>query len=357
MAYFSISDVRLRGVSAAVPAREVHNQDLDLLNEPEAKAFVRTIGIKTRRVAPPAICASDLCVAAARHLSELTGVHAGDIGALVFVTQTPDYPLPGNSFLAQRQLGLSSSTYLLDVNQGCAGYVYGLASIASLMSAAKIEKGLLLVGDTITRLLSSKDRSTLPIFSDAGSATILERAPDAEAMHFNLGGEGEGADVICVRGGGAREPFGPDSLLMSEQEHNVARASVHLSMRGMDVLHYVLKYVAPNVRELLAYANADLETPDYYVIHQANRILNECLLKKLGIPPHKAPETLLEYGNTSCATIPVTICKCLGSELATGKKKLLLSGFGAGFSWGSALICGESILCPQLLEIEDSSAD
>src|SRR5207253_29051 len=118
--------------------------------------------------------------------------------------------------------------YLLDVNQGCAGFVYGLASIASVMSAAKIEKGLLLVGDTITRLLSPKDRSTLTIFSDAGSATLLERAADTEPMHFNLGSEGGGADVIYVRAGSAREPFGPDSLSMSEAEPNVARAPIHL---------------------------------------------------------------------------------------------------------------------------------
>ena len=113
-----------------------------------------------------------------------------------------------------------------------------------------------------------------------------------------------------------------------------------------------LKYVAPNVRELLSSAHVDLDTPDYFIFHQANRVLNECLLKKLGIAPHKAPETLLEYGNTSCATIPVTICRHLGSELANGRKQLVISGFGAGFSWGSALLSTESVLCPDLLEID-----
>jgi 3-oxoacyl-[acyl-carrier-protein] synthase III len=350
---FSISNVRVRAVAAAVPAHEVRNDDLDLLNPQQGVGFVKAVGINTRRVASPRMCASDLCVAAARRIMEAASVRPAEIGVLVFVTQTPDYPLPGNSMLAQHRLGLPSSTFLLDVNQGCAGYVYGMASLASLMSAAKIGKGLLLVGDTITRLLSSRDRSTVPLFSDAGSATLLERVPEADTMHFNLGSDGQGAEVIYVRGGGARQPFGPDSLLMREEDQKVARASIHLSIRGMDVLHYTLKYVAPNILELLDFAQADVETPDYYVFHQANHILNQCLLRKLRIPDNKAPETLLDYGNTSCATIPVTLCRRLGKELAVGRKTLLLSGFGAGFSWGSALISGELILCPEPFEIPD----
>jgi 3-oxoacyl-[acyl-carrier-protein] synthase-3 len=220
------------------------------------------------------------------------------------------------------------------------------------MSAAKIQKGVLLVGDTITRLLSPQDRSTVPIFSDAGSATLVELSADAEPVHFNLGGNGEGAEAIYVRGGGAREPFGSNSLSLGQQEHDLARAPVHLSMRGMDVLHFALKYVAPNIRELLSSAHANLDTPDYFIFHQANRVLNECLLKKLGIAPQKAPETLLDYGNTSCATIPVTICRHLGSKLSNGRKNVVLSGFGAGFSWGSALLTTDSVLCPDLLELD-----
>lgn len=354
MCYFSVANIRLSAVAAVVPSRQLSNEDLDLLNGLEARVFIKTVGIGNRRVAPPAICASDLCVAAAQRILQLRSLDPAGIGALVFVTQTPDYLLPGNSTLVQRRLGLPSSAFLLDLNQGCAGYVYGLASLACLMSAARIQKGLLLVGDTITRLLSPKDRSTVPIFSDAGSATLLELTGDTDPMHFNLGGEGKGVEAIYVRGGGAREPFGPDSLAVAQQEQNLARAPVHLSMRGMDVLHYSLKYVAPNIRELLDAAQTAVEAPDYYIFHQANRILNECLLKKLGIPPQKAPETLFDYGNTSCATIPVTICHHLGSELGHGKKTMVLSGFGAGFSWGSALVTVESALCPDLLEMPDS---
>jgi 3-oxoacyl-[acyl-carrier-protein] synthase-3 len=356
MALFSIAGLRVTGMCAALPARQVHNQDLDLLKGAGGKDFDRAVGIRTRRVACPTLCASDLCVAAAARLLDSLGVSPEEVGALVFVTQTPDYPLPGNSTLAQHRLGLRDSTFLLDVNQGCAGYVYGLAALAGLMGAARIGKGLLLVGDTITRLVSPRDRSTLPIFSDAGSATLLEADPNAPPMHFSLGGEGRGADIIRVRAGGAREPFGLASLEVGDEEPDAERAPVNLSMRGLDVLHYSLKYVEPSIRELLAFAGVDVGTPDYYVFHQANRLLNECLRKRLGLPAEKAPETLADYGNTSCATIPLTICVRLAAELAQGSRTLLLAGFGAGFSWGNAYLTAHTVGCPTVLELGEAHA-
>ena len=142
---------------------------------------------------------------------------------------------------------------------------------------------------------------------------------------------------------------------MGEETNNVTRAPIHLSMRGIDVLHYCAKYVAPNIKELLAFANVDRSAPDYYVLHQANRIVNDCLVRQLGIPGDKAPETLSEYGNTSCASIPVTMCLRLSQQLACGPTRLLLSGFGSGFSWGSALISMKSAQCPQPLEIDEAN--
>ena len=129
MAPFSIPGLRLKAIVAAVPAAEVRNRDLDLFAEGEADDFVRVVGIESRRVAPAAVCATDLCMAAAEHVLQAADRSPDEIGALVFVTQTPDYPLPGNSMLAQRRMGLPTSTCLLDLNQGCAGYVYGLASV------------------------------------------------------------------------------------------------------------------------------------------------------------------------------------------------------------------------------------
>ncbi|MGZ5253771.1 MAG: 3-oxoacyl-ACP synthase III family protein [Flavitalea sp.] len=356
MALFSIPGVSVSGIAAAVPADIERNEDFDLLTESERKDFINKVGIGTRRVAPPGLCASDLCLAASKQLMEAAKITPASIGILVFVTQTPDYVLPGNSMKAQVHLGLSTSTILLDLNQGCAGYVYGLSTIAALMNASEIEYGLLLVGDTITRMLSRQDRTTFPIFSDAGSATLLQRKKTATPIYFNLGADGKGLNSIYINDGGCRNPFQSTSLDLKEEFPGVRRAGIHLRMEGVDVLNYSLKNVIPNVITLLNYSGHEVSQIDHFVFHQANRILNQSLVKKMGIPEEKVPETLSLFGNTSSATIPLTILYRLSSVLAYEKKKLLLSGFGVGFSWGSALIDMEKIICPPLIELTSQDA-
>jgi 3-oxoacyl-[acyl-carrier-protein] synthase III len=336
MASFQIDQIRVSAICAAVPAQAVRN--------PDDERFARHVGITTRRVAPATVCASDLCIRAASELIDRLQLRRENIGALVFVTQTPDYPLPGNSMLAQQALGLSTAACLLDLNQGCAGYVYGVATLASLMRATGVDTGLLLVGDTMTRLLSADDRSTVLLFSDAGSATLLESSAGARPMYFNLGADGAGMAAIQVKGGGARYPFVAES-----------GAPVHLVMRGLDVLHHITRYAEPSIRSVLADASAALGTPDHYVFHQANRVLNSALIARLGIAASQAPETLSEYGNTSCASIPVTLCRRLGERLTHAPSTLLLSGFGSGFSWGSAMIRADSIVCPDVIELDAAS--
>jgi 3-oxoacyl-[acyl-carrier-protein] synthase-3 len=356
VAFFSTSGIRLAGVAAALPASASSNLDLACLNASERQDVVNKIGIPWRRIAPPAVCASDLCMSAAVALLSQTATLAAEVEILVFVSQTPDYPIPGNSMLLQNRLGLPHSTLVLDLHQGCAGYVYGLAVLAGMMQQTGARKGLLLVGDTITRCLSPNDRSTQPVFSDAGSATLLEKAPDAHPMYFNLGAEGKGADIIRIRDGGARHPFSNRSLVEEEPEPGLRRMPVHLSMQGIDVLNYSLKYVTPNIKALMEQIPANLPAPDYFVFHQANKILNDGLIKKLGIPPEKAPETLSEYGNTSCATIPITLCRRLGPALNRSKLHLVLSGFGVGFSWGSAWLEAGPICCPEIIETDTFNA-
>jgi 3-oxoacyl-[acyl-carrier-protein] synthase-3 len=351
MALFSIPNIELTGIASAVPAVIADNLELALMSNDERDAFVKQVGIRRRRIAPSSICASDLCIAAAERLLAAAGARVEDIGALVFVTQTPDFLLPGNSMLAQKRLGLQTSTYLLDVNQGCAGYVYGLATLAGIMSSTQIKKGLLLVGDTISKLISPEDKSTLPIFSDAGSATLLEYATKPARISFNLGSDGEGAGAIHVRDGGARHPFASASLHLEDIGPGIKRTPANLAMEGVNVLQFAFRYVAPNIAALLEMAGWNSHDPDFYVFHQANRLLNEGLVKKLGLDANKVPESLADFGNTCSATIPITLSHRLQQTLANGTHKLLLSGFGVGFSWGSAALEVDSLVCPEIFEL------
>jgi 3-oxoacyl-[acyl-carrier-protein] synthase III len=351
MACFSIANTRLLGLSASVPRTVAANADLEILPEKDRERLIKTTGIARRRIAPPDMCASDLCAAAAQQLLDGLGWSPESVDALVLVTQTPDYTVPGTATQLQQRLGLGKNTLSLDINQGCAGYVYGLSTAAALVATGGIRRALLLVGDTITHTLSPRDQSTVPIFSDAGSATALAFDPDAPPMHFHLQSDGSGHRAICIPDGGARHPLSPTSLEWQSFGTGLARMGVHLGMDGLDIFNFALAEVPPNVRALLAYAGCDAGQIDHFVFHQANLLLNEMIRKKLGLPTEKVPYSLADYGNTSCATIPVTLVSQLRDTLKQTPQRLLLSGFGVGLSWGSALVETPALSCPPIMEL------
>lgn len=208
----------------------------------------------------------------------------------------------------------------------------------------------LLVGDTITHTLSPEDKSTVPIFSDAGSATALEFDPAAPPMFFNLQTDGKGYQAICIPEGGSRQPYGASNGALENHGEGIRRGAQHLAMQGLDVFNFALAEVAPNVRALLEFAQRDIDSPDAFVFHQANMLLNESIRRKLGVPSEKVPYSLRQFGNTSSATIPVTMVHALAAQLRSGPRTLLLSGFGVGLSWGSAYLETDALVCPDLIE-------
>lgn len=334
MAYFTINAVQLKGIAAAVPKNEVSNFDLKGLEAGELQKLISTIGIENRRVADKATCASDLCIAAAEKLINDLNWNKSDIEVIFFVTQTPDYYLPGTSLHVQARLGVSKSCVCFDINQGCAGYVYGLSLISSFMSASKLKKGLLLVGDTITKLISPNDKSLVPIFSDCGTATALSYDENASAFHFNISSEGQDYSAIIVPDGGARNPNGIHK---------------NLTMKGLDVFNFSIKKVVPNVSDLLNAASLKTGAIDYFIFHQANQLILESISKKLNLSETKVPSSLKNFGNTSGATIPLTILTNLKNKIKN--KTLVLSGFGVGLSLASAIVKCENTVCSDLIEV------
>jgi 3-oxoacyl-[acyl-carrier-protein] synthase-3 len=174
MAIFTVPNIRVKGISAAVPKQTEDNNDFNLLSESERKLFISTVGIRYRRVAPQNITASDLCLAATEKLMDELGWGRDEIKLLVFVTQTPDYIIPNTASVLQQKLNLAKSCIAFDVNLGCSGYVYGLSIIGGLLQNMPGAKALLLVGDISTATISMQDKSTAPLFSDAGTATGLQ---------------------------------------------------------------------------------------------------------------------------------------------------------------------------------------
>ena len=350
MAVFSVPNIQIKGISAAVPKQVEDNNEFELLPEKERSMFIKTVGIRYRRVAPEGVTASDLCQLAAEKLMSDLKWNREDIKILVFITQTPDYIIPNTSSLLQQKLGLSKSCLAFDVNLGCSGYVYGLSIVGSLLQNMPGAKALLLVGDISTTTISMQDKSTAPLFSDAGTATALEFNAGHE-IHFNLQTDGQEFDSIIIPGGGYRNRFTEKQLVYTEYEKGINRNDLHMKLDGVKIFNFGLREIAQNIETLLSEKNIEKDSIDHFVFHQANLLMLESIRKKLKVAAEKVPYSLYDYGNTSSATIPLTLVTKLCLALQTGKQKLLLSGFGVGLSWGSAYLETENIVCPELIEI------
>ncbi|MDA9121411.1 ketoacyl-ACP synthase III [Flavobacteriales bacterium] len=343
--------VRMVGLSAAVPNNREDNQELASLSDKAKNEIIQQVGIRYRYVAPDSITASDLCESAATKLLSELNWNAEDIELLVFVSQTPDHLVPGSATQLQTRLGLPQSAMVIDVNQGCAGYVYGMSIVSGLMKAYGIPKALLLVGDTITKMVSRQDNSIWPIFSDAGSATAFELDETATEMNFKLGSKGEDFKAIHIPDGGFRSQITSKSLIAENVADGIVRQKNQLSMNGQAVFTFGLSTVAKSILEMLEEQKRTADSFDYLVLHQANQLLNNSIVRKAGFKPEQSPSSLSNFGNTSCATVPVTLVSQLSEQLRNGHVSLMLSGFGVGLSWASVTLETENIVCPEMIYV------
>lgn len=344
MGLSTLHNVRFAGMATCVPKRVVDNiEDAPPKMRSERERLVRNIGIQQRRLCPEWQCFSDLAFDATEKLLAELEWSRDEIDALIVVTQSPDYIIPATSIILQDRLGLSHSTIAFDVNLGCSGYPFGLHILGSMIASGAVKKGLVLVGD---RAGSLKD----PIFSDAGTATALEFDPKAAPMYFDLNSDGSGHKAIMLPVGGHREPVTTEHTINRRDENGFQRSPMDLILDGTAVLSFSTTRVPPAVQNLLHYAEIDKEQIDYFVFHQANRMINETIRKKLGLPVEKVPSTLHDFGNTSGASLPVTMTARLHDTLNLAKHRMLLCGFGIGLSWGGAIVDIESAKFPALIE-------
>jgi 3-oxoacyl-[acyl-carrier-protein] synthase III len=342
MATCSVCNVRLAGISVAIPEhfRSRAEDEEDFGKEIVAKIQQHS-GVTRRPVSLNGLCASDLCFVAAERLLENLNWPRESVDALIFVTQTPDYLLPATSCVLQQRLSLAKRCAAFDVNLGCSGYVYGLWLAGQVLASAGMGRALLLVGDTISRIVSPMDRASAMLFGDAGSATALERTDDASPMLFELGSDGRGRDHLIVPAGSFRRPRTDLTQRRTEREGGAVRSDEDLFMDGAEVFSFAIREVTPLIKSVLAQADWPKESLDGLVLHQANEFILQHLAKRLGMPREKVPSTLENYGNTSSASIPLTMVVSLGERLKANAQRLVLAGFGVGWSWGAvALSCG-----------------
>jgi len=351
MAFLKIEKVRLSGLAACVPVEMEANRLFPLFEGDEYKNFVATTGIECKRKAASDVCTSDLCVVAAERLIADLSWRKEDISFLIFVTQTADYILPATSPIIQNRLGLSTDCYALDISLGCSGWVYSMSVIASLISVAKKGKGLLLMGDTGSKTCSTSDKSAYPLFGDAGTATALAFAEDAEALLFGANTDGSGYEAIIIPDGGFRNPVSLASFNPIKRVAGIESNNLQLMLDGMDVFAFGIKRAPESVNKLIEAFQLDKNLIDYFIFHQANLFMNEQIRKKLKLPLEKVPYSLRDYGNTSSASIPLTMVTQLKNELETKPLKCIACGFGVGLSWGSLYFATDKIIVSPLIEL------
>lgn len=351
MAFFSINNVKVSGIAAAVPKNIISNWNYDLLSDNEKKLLIKTTGVENRRVADEGVATSDLCYEAAEKLVEELGWKKDDIQVVIFLSQSRDYYLPATSIILQDRLGLSKSCMAFDIGLGCSGFVYGLSVIGSIMSATGLSKGLLMMGDISSLTCSKEDKSTYPLFGDAGTATAVEFSSNSTKMDFNLNSDGNGYKSIIIPAGGVRNVVNKNSFDVKEIDNGIKRCDLNLALNGLDVFNFSVKEVPKSINEYFEYFNTSKDEYDYFLMHQANKLMNETIRKKLKIEEEKVPYSLQDYGNTSSASIPLTIVTQLQEQVRTKSLNLLLAGFGVGLSWGISSLTIEKICCPELIEV------
>lgn len=345
MAFLEIKNVRIAGIATGVPKQIEYTKDNpSISSEYNYEDFIKSTGVEQRRI-DDVHTTSDLCCAAAERLIEDLGWNKKEIEALVFVTQGPDYICPATACIVQDRLGLSKECYASEVSLGCSGWVYGLSHLASLMSNGCVKKALLMAGDS-KFILPIPD----PLSSHAGTVTALEYDAGNEGFKFHFGTDGSGWDAIYIPDGGARNSISPKSFEL-EDVNGRQMCRLQSRMNGMDVFAFAISTAPKSIKKTLEHYNTSLDDVDYCILHQANKQIDEIIRGKLKLTPEKVPYSLAKFGNTSSATIPITINTELRGKIEHQPTRFICCGFGIGLSWGTVLFQTNDIVLSELVEI------
>ena len=338
MALWEIKNVALRGVTGTVPAHAVKTADFDIFTQEEADIFDNTVGIRNRYIGPDELCTSDLCFDAAERLIAALGWEKESIDVLVFGSVTGDYKTPPTSGILQHRLGLPTSTFVLDIPMGCCGSMYAINVAGNLLSGGNVKRALLLVGDTALRMGSMKDKSRVPLFGDSGTAMALEFDPSAEDIVIEFNTLGSGYEALITPHGGFRHPITPESFIEEDFGNGIVRAPKDTLINGMDVFSFAISRPPISIKKMMEKYELTPENVDYFLIHQANKLIVDRIVKKLKLPLEKVPYDLQEFGNLGGASVPMLMTWNLAEELQKRPLTLLCSSFGLGLTWGTMVL-------------------
>lgn len=322
MAVFKFDNINIAGISCAVPRKIVKTSETKALTQEEVEQFIKGTGVVQHHVCNKNQTTSDLCYVAAKRLIEEKGLSGKDFDALIFLTQSPDYFQPATAHILHLRLGLSEECMAFDINLGCSGYCYGLNLAASLLQNPNFKRVLFCCGEVErpNPLIPEKDHL---LFGNAGTATILEKGENS--FSALLRSTGKNYDCLIIPGGNTRNPIVETKTYFED---------TYPRMDGETVFSFSISKVPKAFKDFFDAFNKSMDDYDYCVFHQANMLILNYLAKKLKLGKNKMPISLDRYGNTSSASIPLTICDLKESLAANDTINIIASGFGIGLSWG-----------------------
>ena len=321
---------RLTGAASYLPDRVLTNAELATMVDTSDEWITERTGIRERRIAAPEQATSDLAVLAAEEVLRQTRTSPADLDMVIVATTTPDFVFPPTSALVADRLGATSAG-AVDMNAVCTGFIYAMAHATALVEAGLARKVLVTGSETLSRIINWEDRGTCILFADGAGAVMIEAdegEPGSGILGFELGADGSGRDLLCVRAGGSRAPV---------DAPGIAPEDTKIFMNGREVFRFATRVMIDSSTRLLAEAGLTIDDVDLFVAHQANERILDHAVEKLEIPREKVVMNLDRYGNTSSASIPIALAEAAERQQVQPGGLVLMVGFGAGLTWGSTL--------------------
>ncbi len=317
---------KIKQIEYYLPEGILTNEELEkAYPEWSATKLEKKVGIKQRHIAGPNETSLDLATKAAIKVLEKEDKDLIDF--VLFCTQSPDYLLPTSACLLQSRLRLKTSIGALDFNLGCSGYVYGLALAKGLINSGVCKNILLVTGETYSKFIAEDDISNRSIFGDAGTATIVTYSDENQLGEFIFGTDGIGAENLIVNGLSAR-----NSYILKDVDRPT------LYMNGPEIFNFTIETIPPLIQQVISKNKLQLSGIDYFILHQANKYILEFLISEIGLDKSKCHIDMLDYGNTVSNTIPIALKDAFEQRIIQEGDKVLLAGFGVGYSWCSTII-------------------
>ncbi len=346
----SFNNIKISAISAVVGDISVNIDDelMYYTNEKQVLRLKKSFGINTRCVVNDKITNYDLTKEAVSKLFNENKLKADDFDGIIYVTQTPDYLMPGNAHILHGDFGFKKECIALDIELGCSGFIYGLF-IAFLLCNSGIGKKILLInGDTLSKTINVKNRIDAPIFGDCSCATVIEKCSDLNPTKFILNTDGQGFNLIYRKAGGFRYPSSDLTRKIKIDENGNEYSEEDFYMSGADVFTFTLNEQPKLLKNILEYAELSINDIDYFIFHQANKFIVDNIAKKCEIEDKKVPcDVFSLYGNQSGASIPCQICQEFSKTENKETIKVLLQGFGVGLSWGGCITEFKNLICSE----------